>query len=148
MLRDAWGQRGEEASENRRALKRQLIELDRKSKALIDMAAGSTSDLRAAYEGRLAQLLHERALIAERIEKSTQPEGRFEDTFEHAVRLLASPYDVWESGDFAWKNAVLKLVFAERAVYDRKSGLRTPKTAFPFNWLSQIKADEVEVVLP
>jgi hypothetical protein len=139
MLRDAWEQRGEEAAENRRALKRQLVELDRQTKAMIDMTTTKDPVLRAAYQGRLAELLRELALIAERVEKSTQPAASFEDVFELAARLLASPCDVWENGDFPTKNAVLRLVFAERAIYDRKSGLRTPKTTFPFKWLADVE---------
>ena len=87
-----------------------------------------------------------RLVLAERMEKPSLPTSSFEEVFEHAVRLLTSPYEVWENSDSARKNAVLRLVLAERVAYDRKNGLRTPKTSFPFQWLSALKGDEVEMV--
>jgi hypothetical protein len=102
--------------------------------------------LQATYEKRLEELTHDRFVIAERIEKRSTPASGFEEVFEHAVRLLVNPYAIWENGDFAWKNAVLKLVFAERVPYDRKTGLRTPKTTFPFRWLDGLERREVEMV--
>ena len=146
LLRDAWNRRCEEDSENRQALKRQLAELNLRCTALIDRIAASTPMLQATYEKRLEELTRDRLVVAERIEKRSTSASGFEEVFEHAVRLLVNPYAIWENGDSAWKNAVLKLVFAERVAYDRKTGLRTPKTTFPFKWLSGIQVDGVEMV--
>lgn len=111
-----------------------------------DIVATSKPMLNAAYEKRLEELTYDRLVIAERIEKRSMPASGFEEVLEHAVRLLVNPYAIWENGDFAWKNAVLKLVFAERVAYDRKTGLRTPKTTFPFKWLSDVQVDTVQMV--
>ena len=48
------------------------------------------------------------------------------------------------NGNFAWDNAVPRLVFPKWAVYDRKSGVQTPETTFAF--ISQLEAGEVEMV--
>jgi site-specific DNA recombinase len=65
---------------------------------------------------------------------------------KHALGLLTSPYDIWKKGDFAAKNTVLRLVFAERPAYDPKSGLQTAEITFPFRWLRALESREVEMV--
>jgi hypothetical protein len=70
MLRDAWEQRVQEASDDRHALRRRLAELEEQSEKLVDLVWKANPLLQPAYEERLAKLLQERALVAERIEKS------------------------------------------------------------------------------
>lgn len=49
--------------------------------------------------------------------------------------LLSSPWNLWNSGQLTLQRTVLKLAFAERITYCRKTGLRTPETTLPFKVL-------------
>ncbi|MCB1581048.1 MAG: hypothetical protein H6859_04640 [Rhodospirillales bacterium] len=46
------------------------------------------------------------------------------------------------------KRPVLKLVFAERLVYDRKTGFRTPNLSSPFKALRDISGTKWEMARP
>ncbi len=89
----------------------------------------------AQIEKRLTALEEEKLLLTEKIENLGKPARGFDEMFEHALRFLASPYDIWKNGTFADRRNVLKLAFTGRLKYCRDKGLRTPETSLPFKVL-------------
>ena|GEM_PF-6058899 len=63
----------------------------------------------------------------------------FEEMFERSMTFLSDPWKLWCSDKLILKRLVLKLTFAERLVYDRKSSFRTPDLSMSFKALNGFK---------
>lgn len=68
----------------------------------------------------------------------------FADSLRTAVAFLSKPAELWASGRFDVRKAVLKLVFTQRLPYDRNSGLRTAGIALPFLVLTPPLGDDLK----
>ena len=101
-----------------------------------------------AYEARIAKLECEKIKLEEFIENSGKPKHTFEELFELGLSFLASPWKIWNSGDYPLKRIVLRLAFAERVAYSREEGLRTPEKALPFKALEVFQMEKCEMARP
>ena len=139
MFKSAWDQRMEQAKAGMMSLKREVTKIEKQIDGLLDrIVEASLPSVISAYEERLAKLEREKLITQEKLEKGTEPTHSFDELFELACAFLASPWKLWESGQLTLQRTVLKLVFAERIAYCRKTGLRTPKTTLPFKVLGGI----------
>ena len=96
----------------------------------------------SAYEKRLAKLEREKLVTQEKLANKAEPAHGFDQLFELACQFLASPWKLWESGQLTLQRTVLKLAFAERITYCRKTGLRTPETTLPFKVLERFEGQK------
>lgn len=143
MFQDAWQQRRAQAEESVAALKRQMAGIEKKiTEALDRIVESSSSTVIAAFEKRIETLEGEKLLLAEKVSRGVPGKDAYQEFFELAMSFLASPYKLWEKGDFVLKRTVLRLAFSERVAYNRKTGLRTPKTALPFKVLTALGRGE------
>ena len=149
MLLDAWDMKLAEARTTKEALARQLRETERQIENLLDrvVEAGSPS-LVGAYEARIDRLEREKIVLTERIAKTVPPKGRLEDCIELAMRFLSSPWIIYKNGDYAMRQTVLRLAFAEPLRYAQNGVYRTPNFSFPFKYLAGKTTDKSEMVLP
>lgn len=149
MFESAWSQRTSQAQARRQELAKQAAQLDRQIAGLLDrvVEATNTSVIRA-YEARIAALEQQKLLVAETLESLGAPVRSFEELFEPAMQFLRNPWKLWDSGQLTLKRMVLRLAFAERIAYCRKSGLRTAKTALPFRLLDGLSCSDVRLVEP
>lgn len=95
-------------------------------------------------EEQVEALEAKRLRLGGRIEK-----GKHYD-FEHALNLafdfIKNPFLMWKTGDLAQRHLVLRLVFQEPLVYDRKTGFGTPTFSPPINLSCILELDKMEVV--
>ena len=141
MFQDAWDLRAREADNISARLRQEASQLQLKIDRLVDrLVEADQSSLVAAYEARIERLQHDKRLAEDRYKNASAPSTSFEDTFEHALRFLANPWNIWQSGHLALRRTVLRMVFAEPVTYCRKTGLRTAKTTLPFNALGGFTA--------
>lgn len=120
-------QQGAEAA---RSLKESVRSLEKQIEQLLDRIVEASNDsVVAAYEKRIAKLEREKVLAQEKLSQAGKPKHTFEESFEHAMRFLASPWQVWDNSDLAMKKTVLRLAYAEPLPYCRNQGLRTPNLA-------------------
>jgi site-specific DNA recombinase len=75
-----------------------------------------------------------------------KPIAPFEQIYRTAFEFLANPSKLWASERYEDKQAVLKLVFAERLPYIRNEGYRTAKTSLPFKALGDFHLGKFEMV--
>ena len=71
----------------------------------------------------------------------------------YSFELLKNPYSRWENGNQESKRLVLKLVFAEKLVYDHEKGFETailslPLRAFELSDVSRSQLVEVVGIEP
>ena len=149
MFKDYWNTRTERALEVGAALKRELVETEKKIEQLVEAVVEATNPrVIAAYEQRIEKLERQKLVLAEKEDQSDIQTGSFEKLFELSIRFLASPCKIWDSGSFQLQRLVLKLVFSEHLAYCRETGFRTPKTTLPFSMLGSFCVQEKEMVPP
>ena len=149
MFRDAWNMRLAQASEAKSTIKTKIGNLDKQVEQLLDRIVDASSDaVVSAYEKRIAKLEREKLILEEQLAQTGQPQNTLEESFEHALQFLSSPWNIWRNADLAVKKVVLRLAFAEPLLYCRNQGLRTPNLAFPFKALSQFNGQKCEMAHP
>lgn len=100
------------------AARKEIGKLDKQTDALVDRIVDAGNDrVVKAYEARIAKMERDKLRLQESIENSHKPKHTFEDLFELALSLLSSPWKIWNSGDFALKLIVLRLVFGACRVF-------------------------------
>jgi hypothetical protein len=73
--------------------------------------------------------------LSEKIAECGRPLGKFDETFRTSMEFLLNPYKLWVSPHLEHKRTVLKMTFADRLVYVRNEGLRTPRIIYAFQGL-------------
>ncbi len=147
MFKNAWDQRARQAAMALETLKEDMKAVEKQIEELLERIMDASSPVVIkAYEGKIEKLEKERALMAEKLKNQGKPKGRFEDFIELSCEFLANPWTLWASGQFALKQIVLRLAFAERISYCREKGYRTPKIALPFKLLEDFRMGKYEMV--
>ncbi|WP_395664485.1 recombinase family protein [Methylocella sp.] len=149
MFKDAWDMRLAQAAQAAKALKADIAQIEKGVEALLDriVESGNASVI-AAYEKRINKLERDKALAEESLALSGKPRLRLEESFEHALQFLSSPWFMWKNSDLTAKKTVLRLAFLEPLAYCRKEGLRTPNFAFPFKALREFCSGKCEMARP
>jgi site-specific DNA recombinase len=150
MFRDLWHARAALGDSMRTALATDIKKIESDIAALVTRIMGASSEtLVVAYEKRVHDMEIEKSVLREKISQCGRPLISFEDSYRTAFDFLENPIKLWESNKLEDKRAVLKLVFASRLSYHRKTGFRTAKTSIPFslfNSLDNTDSEESEMV--
>jgi site-specific DNA recombinase len=149
MFVDIWNARLADAHASQGTIKNQLRDLQKQIDGLMDriVEAESTSVVKA-YEKRIDALEREKIILAERASTILPPKGKLEESIEHALAFLSSPWNIWKNGSLAMRQSVLRLAFVEPLRYSGASGYRTPEFAFPFRVLAGISTSKCRLVEP
>ncbi|MFK7754018.1 MAG: resolvase, partial [Sedimentitalea sp.] len=148
MMRDAWDKRFVIAQGEKTALKNQLDDLNRQIESLLDrIVETSNSSVVSAYEDKIDKLERDKIVLREKLDSAVPEKGRFEDCMELALRFLSSPWKIYKNGDFAMRQTVLRLAFAEPIRYCQNGMYGTPELSFPFKCLGDISGSKSEMVL-
>lgn len=127
MFSDAWNMQLQKSLEAAGGLKANIKRLDKQIDQILDRIVDATNDsVVSAYEKKIAKLEREKVLTEEQLANAGKPRHTFEESFEHAMRFLSSPWKIWHNADLTLKKTVLRLAFTEPLPYCRKQGLRTP----------------------
>ena len=138
-----------QASETAKLLKANVAQLEKQIEALLDRIVDTGSGtVVAAYEKRIEKLEREKVLAQERLAANAKPRLTLEESFEHALAFLSSPWNLWCNGDLVERKTVLRLAFLEPLAYCRNQGLRTPSLAFPFKALGGFCGHKCEMARP
>lgn len=90
-------------------------------------AAKTASDAAAAaYEERIAKLARRQAVLTEKMKRGDTVETEFGTALEEVLGFVRSPYEIWSSGRFADRRALLRLAFDGSTPYDAETGFGTP----------------------
>lgn len=136
----AWEQRASRAEDIAHALRNKLRKTEQQIEQLLDrIVESSTASVIAAYERRIAHLEREKLLTIEKLQGNAFQKRGSAQQFELAFRFLENPHKLWVSERLDHKRLALKLTFADRLAYCRKTGFRTPKTTLPFKALAAVQ---------
>jgi site-specific DNA recombinase len=149
MFRELWDGRLAHAAQTAASVKAEVSRLEKQTNQFLSRIVETQNEaVIAAYEKRIAELEQEKLVLLERASKAGAPQRGFEEMFELSMRFLASPWNIWESGQIDMRRLVLKLAFAERLGYVRNQGFRTPLLFSPFNMLSACEGGKSEMARP
>ncbi|MEO0569527.1 MAG: hypothetical protein AAF066_17475 [Pseudomonadota bacterium] len=125
------------------AAKRKVAEIDDQIDKLLERILDATNNrVVTAYEDKISQLEKSKASLQDGLMKSGEKPKPLRDQLEHAMRFLANPWNIWESGDIVLRRMLLRLAFEDRFEYHRIEGARTPPIALPFKALRGISEGE------
>ena len=147
MMRDAWDKRFAIVQSEKTALKNQLDDLNGQIESLLDRIVDATNaSVVSAYEDKIDKLERDKILLKEKIDAVAPAKGRLEECIELSMRFLSSPWKIYKNGDFAMRQTVLRLAFAEPLRYCPNGMYRTPEFSFPFRYLRGISGPKSEMV--
>ncbi|WP_088636192.1 recombinase family protein, partial [Phaeobacter sp. 22II1-1F12B] len=113
MFKDAWEQRLGQTQARSQSARTEIKKVEKQIDGLVDRIVETDNDrVVKAYEARIAKLEREKIKLEEFIENSGKPKHTFEELFELGLSFLASPWKIWNSGDYPLKRIVLRLAFA------------------------------------
>ena len=149
MVVDVWNQRAAQINETRKALRREMLALERQIDGFLNRLVDASSPATIkAYERKIDQLERDKLLASEKLENSLQPRVTAPQMIELSLRFLSNPWKIWEKGDLALKKTVLRLAFSDPLPYHRTKGYRTPRTTLPFKVLEAMNTQSCKMVLP
>lgn len=131
--------------EVKKSLKRDVTKIERQIETVMDRLFSANSEtVMRRYEDKVEALEHEKARYQDKIAQiqAPNPNSR-EEKLEPALQFITNPWKLWESGNITLRRLVLKLAFADRLEYDRKTGPRAANFAFPFKALTGILGGEL-----
>ena len=149
IFRDSWDIAAANLHTRAQGLEAELGGIDKKVDQLLDrIVDASTDSVVTAFEKRIRDLEHRKALIREKIAACGKPMGSFRETYRTAFDFLANPQELWHSPNIEDRRAVLKLVFAQKLPYHRNEGYRTAETTLPFKVLRDFRNRKSGMVEP
>jgi DNA invertase Pin-like site-specific DNA recombinase len=147
LFEEEWNRRLTQSSAARTTLKDALARIDRELETLLSrLVEASSATVARAFERRISVLERDRLLAEEKLNAAGKPRFTFDEVFEHALRFLANPCELWNSKRLSDRRTVLKLVFPKGVSYCRNGGFRTPETSMPFKVLGAISGQKMEMV--
>ncbi len=149
MFEDLWNRRLAQSEAQKATLKDELAAKEKQVGQLLDRILDvSVPSVIATYEARIRKLEAEKLLIEEKLASAGRPASTFGDTLRTALDFLSNPWNLWSLGRLEDRRAVLRLTFADRLRYDRKTGLRTGGLSLPFKVLGEIFGGNLEMARP
>lgn len=120
MLRDFWQHLQENAQEQIKTAKAEIIKLERKSEQLIDRIVQTDNfAIVSAYEVQIRKLEENKVSLTEKISNFGSPVDSFDDTYRTAMQFLKNPCKLWASERIEDKGLVLRVVFSTQLPYVR-----------------------------
>ena len=134
-----WDKKVNAVEEHKNFIKQELSDAEAQIGKLVNRIINATNERAiSALENAIEEQERKKLVLAEKLEKSGKPQPSFNENLEHALKFLAKPQKLWDSGIYNLQRQVLKLVFCEPLRYSLMDGYRTPKTSLPFSMLGEI----------
>ena len=136
MLKMIWSHQEKYQADIAARLASQLKGVEEKiEKHITRLVETESASVAAAIEKKVQDLEFEKLSIQERMTETSQPLGSFDENFRTALAFLRNPLILWRLGGLEAKKMVVRMVFADRLVYDEKTGFRTTELSLPFKVL-------------
>jgi site-specific DNA recombinase len=135
-FRNHWNKQAMNADQSRKAIEKELAEIDRKVKQLLDRIVEAESPtVISAYENRIAELESTKLLLKDKMARAAQPKADFDESFRNALAFLASPWNLWKNGHLRRRRWPSGSPFLKHLVYDPKGAVRNSILSIPFKTL-------------
>ena len=143
MFKDLWDFQSLSNAERIKRLKLQMTKIDTDMSKLVDKLIETENTLVAQkIEDKLEGMEQNKLAIVQKCENLSKSKRGYSEMFEHALRFLSNPWNIWENGSFLDRRNVLKLAFTGQIPYTRKNGFSNTKISLPFKVLGDILSTE------
>ena len=147
IFQDFWKKRANAGRERIAQMRLEIGQIERKLAQVVDrLVEADSGAIVRAYEQKVDELERQKLILAEKIAQCGTPARDYQSTFQTALKFLANPWNLWETGRLEDRRAMLKLVFGGNIVFDRFEGFQTPEISLPFKALGAISGAEKEMV--
>jgi site-specific DNA recombinase len=149
MLKELWQRKQVNVATETKALKASLAAIEEQIDQAVERIVETTVPaVMRALEEKVQRLESDKLLLREKIETAATPRGDFDRRVRTGLAFVASPWNLWSTGQIEDRRAVLKLTFAHRLRYKRGEGFRTPEMTLPFKVLGDFFSGEMGMARP
>jgi hypothetical protein len=132
IFMDVWKKKQKEWEKDKKASEKELQVLSAQKKKLILLITNANSkSVVAEYEKALADLGEKEVVLKSSVTSNEALEPDVETALDIVFDFLKNPLKQWREGDIHAKKLLLKLVFQEQLVHNRKSGFETAHLSLP-----------------
>ena len=111
------------------------------------MGKTTNEALVTTYEKKVEELTNRKLLIEDNMSTPNLYAGvSFETALHEVFGYIKSPYKIWANGLFEDKRLVLRMVFTDNLVYNKKSGFETALLSLPVMVFQQSDAEKSRLV--
>jgi site-specific DNA recombinase len=110
------------------------------------LTKASDENVIALYEDRLGELAEKAKVLKSSIMSLETHRPDIETALDIVFDFLKNPLDKWQKGDIHQRRLVLRLVFQELLIYDRKSGFETAHLSLPLRVFCLPEAQNTRLV--
>ncbi len=143
MFKDLWDFQRLSNAQRTQRLKAQITKIDTDMSKLVDRLIETENTLVVQkIEDKLDGMEQNKLAIVQKCENLGKPRRSFSEMFEHALRFLSNPWNIWENGSFLDRRNVLKLAFTGQIPYTRENGFSNTKISLPFKVLGRFESTE------
>ena len=136
MFKDLWDFQSLSNAERIKRLKVQITKIDTDMSKLVDRLIETENALVVQkIEDKLEDMEQNKLAIVQKCENIGKPKRGYSEMFEHALKFLSSPCNIWQNGSFLDRRNVLKLAFTGQIPYTRENGFSNTKISLPFKVL-------------
>ncbi len=141
IVGDVYKKKRDERYKAHGGVERRLDAINNEIKSLVERVPKTTSDIVVqTYEAQIENLSNEKLLLEKKINKLKSNTVDVGTAFKAVLGYVKNPIDMWHSDDLNDKRRVFQLVFADKFIYDRESGVGTAKYSVLFRVFEQFDA--------
>jgi hypothetical protein len=146
-LMDQWQARRQSVEAVRQERQAKLDAIDQEIAARLDaIKLCQNATVIQAMEEKVSELEARRLRLGGPIEKPTRGDYDYQTAVDAVFDFLKDPLRMWKKGELGVQRLVLRLVFAEPLVYDRKTAFQTATFSPPIALSCVPELDKMEVV--
>ena len=143
MFKDLWDFQSLSNAERIKRLKSEITKIDQDMSKLVDKLIETDNAMIAKkIESKVEKMEQNQLAIVQKCANLGKPKRGYSEMFEHALRFLSNPWNIWENGSFLDRRNVLKLAFSGKMPYTRENGFSNTKISIPFKVLGVFESTE------
>jgi len=147
IVRDVYEKRLKGAEGITRNLEKEITSIEKEIQILIERVKKSQmQEIIDVYEVQINDMIKKKRLFEAKRISSASYTVSVGTAFDEVMKYLENPVNTWVNGDLNGKRRVLKLVFAEKFIYDRESGVGTAKPSILYELFEQFQGSKIHDV--
>jgi site-specific DNA recombinase len=147
IVADVWKKKEGEIGNEIRSVENDLTKLEGERQRFIQLLARANDEkVVFAYEEHLGKLMEKEVVLKTSLMSLRKHGPNIETALDIVFDFLKNPLKQWEKGDIHTKKLVLKLVFEQNLVYNRKGGFETAILSLPLRVFTLPEAQKSTLV--
>jgi len=145
---DIWNERTSDSRQSEIEARKEIDGTEKEVNLYVERIGKATNEaVLSAYEKKVEELTNKKLLLEENLGKSNLYGGvSFETALNEVFGYIKNPYEIWTNGIFEDKRLVLRMVFSQHLVYNRKSGFETAAFSLPITLFGTSLDDKSRLV--